>query len=395
MIKTMSKISLSRARSDSDVLVSSGFLNQYMPSANGEYVKIYLYLLQIFQSGGELSFSSMADIFEMTEKDVLRALKYWSGKGVLELTYEDKAISQIRLLSPWEDSKCSSAEAHISPKDTPAAGQSDAAPVPPAASAPEKVPVPAPQPVPAAASAPVPDPISAYVLTPAMIQEAEGSDGFRNLLNLVQIYFKQTLNGIDYEKLIWIYFQLGQDFDACEVLVEYCAGKPKRGSRMRQLEQLTCSCIEQGFLSSKAIRSYLAHTDHCQLIKKALAVPTKDLTANQECYVRRWFEEYGFDEALVSEACVRSEKCENIKDRFTYANTILSDWYDKKVHTMEQVAIQDAIHREENPYPKKSSTKKSPPSGNKFNNFDQRDIDFTEMEAMVFGYDQNQDHTGD
>jgi hypothetical protein len=62
---------------------------------------------------------------------------------------------------------------------------------------------------------------------------------------------------------------------------------------------------------------------------------------------------------------------------------------------MEQVAIQDAIHREENPYPKKSSTKKSPPSGNKFNNFDQRDIDFTEMEAMVFGYDQNQDHTGD
>lgn len=383
----MSTITLSRARSHMDVLVSSGFLTGYMPSANGEYVKIYLYLLHALQLGQELSTSVMADIFEMPEKDVMRALKYWDSKGVLALTYEGKSISHITLLSPWEQRENALAEAAVTTEPAPVRAEAVPAPAKAEIARPESAPAPAYQqkntPV---GIAPAPDPMAAYTLTPAMIQDAENSDSFRNLLNLVQFYFKLTLNTIDYEKLIWIYFQLGQNFDACEVLVEYCADKPKKGNRMRQLEQLACSCIEQELFSAKAIRTHLMHTEHCQLVKDSLGVSQKALATTEQNFVRRWFEDFGFDELLVKEACARTVR-NTETGRFEYADKILTTWYQEKIRTMEQVREQDARFQESRkPYPSSNSASKPRSSSNRFNNFEQRDTDFSEMEAMVFGY---------
>lgn len=381
----MSTITLSRARSHMDVLVSSGFLTEYMPSANGEYVKIYLYLLHALQLGQELSTSAMADIFEMPEKDVTRALKYWDSRGVLALTYEGKSISHIALLSPWEQRTDALEEAAVTTEPAPLKAAS--APGKPKASQLQGAPAPAYQQknCPAGiASAPVP--MAAYTLTPAMIQDAENSESFRNLLNLVQFYFKLTLNSIDYEKLIWIYFQLGQDFDACEVLVEYCADKPKKGSRMRQLEQLACSCIEQELFSAKAIRAHLLYTDHCRLVKEALGVSKKALATTEQQFIHKWFEELGFDDALVKEACARAVR-NTETGRFEYTDKILSTWHQEKIHTLEQVAEQDARFQESRrSHPARSSATKTGSSPNKFNNFEQRDTDFSEMEALVFGY---------
>ena len=49
-----------------------------MADADGEYVKIYLYLLRCMNTPEEsFSISGMADKFEHTEKDIKRALAYW------------------------------------------------------------------------------------------------------------------------------------------------------------------------------------------------------------------------------------------------------------------------------------------------------------------------------
>jgi DnaD/phage-associated family protein len=369
----MSSIRLKRGQSTSDVLVSSGFLNQYMPFANGEYVKIYLYLLQALQLGVDLSPSTMADIFEMPEKDVLRAFHYWQSKGVLALTYEGNSISQITLLSPWKDAP---AQASIPSQQPQAVKASDK-----------------PSAKPSAAS-----PVDAYVVTPVMIAQAGKSDVFLNLCELVKIYFKlPIINSIDYEKLIWIYYQMKQDFDACEVLIEYCAEKPGKGSRMSQLEKLTCCCIDQGLFSAPAIRAHLSHSDHCELVREALGVSKKVLATNEQQFVRRWFEEFGFDDTLVKEACARTVR-NTESGRFEYANRILESWHQEKARTIEQVAALDARFRESRqPYPagaaqtagaSKATTRPSRPSGNKFNNFEQRSTDFSEVEAQLFDHHQ-------
>ena len=77
-------------------LVDNAFIDQYMPEANGEYVKVYLFLLRCGAHGSDLTIAAIADRMECTERDVVRALKYWEKAGLLTLEYDDrKHISGI------------------------------------------------------------------------------------------------------------------------------------------------------------------------------------------------------------------------------------------------------------------------------------------------------------
>ena len=65
--------------------VPDNFIETYMPAANGDYVKVYLYLLYCVKNGKMLSVSSLADYFQCTESDITRALKYWESQDLLSM----------------------------------------------------------------------------------------------------------------------------------------------------------------------------------------------------------------------------------------------------------------------------------------------------------------------
>ena len=56
-----------------------------MTDANDAQLKVYLYIVRMMSANLATSVSDIADRFNYTEKDVLRALKYWKGKGILDL----------------------------------------------------------------------------------------------------------------------------------------------------------------------------------------------------------------------------------------------------------------------------------------------------------------------
>ena len=63
-------------------LVANEFIDTYMAQANGEYVKVYLYLLR--HQREEVTVEAIASALDHTESDVKRALAYWKKKGILE-----------------------------------------------------------------------------------------------------------------------------------------------------------------------------------------------------------------------------------------------------------------------------------------------------------------------
>jgi len=74
------------------------FIEEFMPQAAGEFVKIYIYLLKCAgENCKELSVSRIADVFNNTEKDTVRALKYWERKGLLELTFDGNILTSLSL----------------------------------------------------------------------------------------------------------------------------------------------------------------------------------------------------------------------------------------------------------------------------------------------------------
>lgn len=87
----MADILLKRNSTLAATYVPNTFIDEYMTHADGEFVKIYLYLLRCMASTDTLfSISDVADKFEHTEKDVTRALKYWEKMNLLRLEFNSR-----------------------------------------------------------------------------------------------------------------------------------------------------------------------------------------------------------------------------------------------------------------------------------------------------------------
>ena len=87
-------------------LISNSFIQNHMPSANGNFVKIYLYLVMLCQhadTAGNSSIDALADCFECTESDILRALRYWQKEGLLSFTEQNGEITSIVLSTDATD----------------------------------------------------------------------------------------------------------------------------------------------------------------------------------------------------------------------------------------------------------------------------------------------------
>lgn len=73
-------------------VVSHEFIDKYMAGANGEYVKVYLYVLR--HTGDEITDEKIAEDLEITIGDVSRALAYWNRMGVLDAVDSEEENSQ-------------------------------------------------------------------------------------------------------------------------------------------------------------------------------------------------------------------------------------------------------------------------------------------------------------
>lgn len=82
-------------------MVSNLFIDEYMKSANDAQIKVYLYLLRMMGTHRAASVSDMADQFNHTERDVVRSLRYWEQKGLLNLDFDNSnTLVSIRLCRP-------------------------------------------------------------------------------------------------------------------------------------------------------------------------------------------------------------------------------------------------------------------------------------------------------
>lgn len=99
-----------------DTIVPNQFIDRFMPSANGEFVKVYLYLLRCIHShASNCTISEIADKFNNTEMDIQRALRYWQKEGLLSLEETaDGKLCGIGLL-PFPEDSTDTEEASSSP----------------------------------------------------------------------------------------------------------------------------------------------------------------------------------------------------------------------------------------------------------------------------------------
>lgn len=398
----MSLISLQNSSELEVTILSNRFIDNFMPRANGEFVKVYIYLLRAVSSSPSSSPSSfslehMADRLFCTERDIFRALKYWEGEKILSLTYTtDRQLSGITLLEPFADAghmeSSASSENIFSTAGTsssPVSAQMAAGisqPVALTGSAPKNVSLSSSNSAVSGGTSSELSTSADYIrsLTPDHISELKQNEEVSQLLYIAEQYLAKTLTPTEMQKIFFFYDELHMSADLIEYLVEYCVSRGRKS--MRYIETVALAWTRDGVTTVEMARDASSRfSKDYYTILKAMGISGRNPVENEISYIDTWRKTYGFDLELIQEACSRTVLSTG-QPSFQYADKILSGWKKKNVHTLEDVRLLDAEHKKRQ-LEKAVSRKKQPAaqsqSNNRFNNFHQRDYDFTEYEKRL------------
>lgn len=335
----------------SDYLVIPGyFIDHLMPEANGEFVKVYLYLHRQLSKSEPFSFSGMADQLNCTEGDLIRALKYWKKREVLDFTQSsDDTISDILFL-PLSDSAA----------DNTVSRQKENESVPPSS-----------------ATTGTGQNISAAI-TRSRRDELSSMEEIQELLFVAEQYLGQnTLNATTTDKILYFYDGLHFSVELIEYLIEYCVSNGHNS--IRYIETVAFAWAERGIKTiddaKKSSSSY--HQDYYSVLK-ALGISGRAPAQSEAELIDQWKKNYGFSMEIILEACRRTI-LQTSQPSFPYLDRILTDWNKNGVHSISDIEKLDAAHQRK----KKSQTATPAVSGTKFSNFPQRNYDFSDMEKRL------------
>lgn len=394
----MSLISLQNSSELEVTILSNRFIDNFMPRANGEFVKVYIYLLRaVSSSPSSFSLEHMADRLFCTERDIFRALKYWEGEKILSLTYTtDRQLSGITLLEPFADAghmeSSASSENIFSTAGTsssPVSAQMAAGisqPVALTGSAPKNVSLSSSNSAVSGGTSSELSTSADYIrsLTPDHISELKQNEEVSQLLYIAEQYLAKTLTPTEMQKIFFFYDELHMSADLIEYLVEYCVSRGRKS--MRYIETVALAWTRDGVTTVEMARDASSRfSKDYYTILKAMGISGRNPVENEISYIDTWRKTYSFDLELIQEACSRTVLSTG-QPSFQYADKILSGWKRKNVHTLEDVRLLDAEHKKRQ-LEKAVSRKKQPAaqsqSNNRFNNFHQRDYDFTEYEKRL------------
>lgn len=407
----MTAINISSDIATSFTTVSDIFIDQYMPKANGEFVKVYLYLLRATGSGaGIATISEIADHFSNTEADIIRALNYWASEGILQVqTGADGQIIGINLCS-LSVSGMQAAQSNIQSAVADNAAQNNlqngvvnnatqnnlqnsvvnnaaqnisTANIRMQDSVVEKL----------KRQTTYKPASSQKEYTLDEIKEFRKNPDISELFFIIETYLKHTLSSTDTNMVLYWLDVLHFSTDLVEYLVEYCITKGH--SSLRYMNKVALGWADAGIKTvDQAKDDAAAHSQIYYSVMKALGITGRNLVDSEVSLINKWVGEYGFDIELVKAACSKTISAIQ-KPSFEYTDSILANWKKKDVHTLKDVEVLDANFAKANKASATGSSQgtnaangSSKPksnnssSKNKFNNFNQRNNDYDKLEKL-------------
>lgn len=377
--------------------VANEFIDTYMAAANGEYVKVYLYVLR--HQGEDITIELIADALNHTESDVRRALSYWKKAGVLTASEQGQPVqgepvrpeSGGHTFTRGQDGgQAAVPDLRVEPfqRETGTAGRAEVR-----------------------GMTGMREP--AVVQEPAVVRERTETTGqedgcipvysteqvnrlaqdeeFSQLLYIAQKYMNKVFTPRDCQVFAYLYEGLSMSSELLEYLVEYCVQNGHIS--VRYMETVAMSWHEKGIRTALEAKDYSASYNRDSFaVMKAFGINNRKPAAPEQKLMDKWFRDYGFSREVVLEACSRTITAIH-NPSFQYADKILSDWQKAGVRGLADIKDLDAKRtaaREESGESREKKLQKYDSgvssarqgsgarknSSNQFHNFKQRDTDY-------------------
>ena len=325
-----------------DTPIENIFINDYMPMANGTYVKVYLLGYKYAHdkdSKIEVNNQTIAKHLQIPLDDVLTAWDFWSSKGIIEkmepeeddeYNYKVKFLSLKQLYIKNNPNVFKIKEKQEKTKPTPA--------------------------------------------TPQDLIDANQMPIINEMFNNIDyIMRRQTVTTEKQKILSWI-----QDYNMNPDVIEkaFSYGVEKKGVRnVNYVEAIIRNWYDNGLTNIDAVIEHFKTQDEkyyrYQKVMRSLGFDNRPISQGEMNVIDKWFEEYEFSLELVLKGCENSSKVPN--PSINYIDGVLKSWYGKDIKTIEDIELKDKPkERKEFKVGQQPRARKSSPLQTRFHNFEQR-----------------------
>lgn len=422
----MADVSLYTGEEKNGTYVSNVFIDNYMKQANGEYVKIYLYLLRSLGTADkDFSINGMADALDHTSKDIARALRYWEKENLIRLDYNsDGELTGICLLDPdqMRHPEPMKAQAAMSPKaetagrlesigrmesiekrvDPMGRMESIEKRVDPmgcmeaiekrmesmdqiehmeVTGSKELPPIQAPKIVSMSARrgfATAPD--HSYSMDELTLLRKD--DEVREILFVTESYMGHPLSPTETNTVLYWYDGMLLSSDLIEYLVESCVDRGHRD--IRYMNSVAINWCEEGIdTKEKALLKMQTHSAVYHNVIDAFGIKGRNLSVSERKYIDTWQSEYGFSADIIKAACERTILTAQ-SPSFAYADKILTSWKEEGVMSLSDVkVVDDAFSKRTKARTKSQAKTQNVAKRDRFHNFTGHDYDFDSIESRL------------
>lgn len=303
------------------------FIEDFMPVADGDFVKVYLYAFKHkdSQSDFELTNEILATNLGLHLADVEDAWTYWEGEGLIKKYIKVDGTYDIEFLSLRNYYI-----ENMGPQVR------------------------------------IPDPSP----TDNLVAQME-SDQIRAMFNEVDYHMRRTTTPTEkMEILSWITsYNMGPDM--ISLAFEYCTEKKKKIS-VNYVRAVVMSWYDKGLSTIEAIEEEIKKSDEKYVRKnqvlRKLGLQYRAVSEPEIELINSWYEKYNYDEDLIDQAIKRTANIQ--KPSINYVNSILTKWRKMGIKTSADIEEKDV---------KPKATYK-PSGSNNFNNFQGQSKNYTEEE---------------
>ena len=299
----------------SNTIIPDVFFAEYLSSANGDFIKVYLYILYLSKYNKDIKLNDLSKKLNLSLKTIEEALKYWETENVLTKTPSGYILNDLQEL-----------ELHslYLPKLT---------------SSPEDI--------------------------KKTEQNKTRAKAIENINNLC---FQGMMRPTWYNDIDLWFKKYGFDEEVMIALFNHCF--QRNGTSRNYIQTVAESWAKNNIKTFTDLDNYFLKQENLNTIKKSILKKlglSRQLTQYESAYIEKWVVDYGYSLEVIEIALKKTTSKTN--PNFDYLNKLISDWNDRNLRTAAEVESFILEFKNKNTNIKKLEKATS------YNNYDQRNYD--------------------
>ena len=329
-----------------DTPIENIFITDYMPLANGTYVKVYLLAFKYAndkEDSSSFNNETIAENLKIPLSDVLNAWNYWEEQGIVKKHKSDDeynySVEFMNLKQLYVDKIC--------------------------------------RPLAKEEKKPSSNEDKSYVSNQELV-ELNKDEEYLKMHKEIEKIFGKFVNIADKRKINQWTRQYELSPEMMIQAFSYCVNNKKKKS-MSYIEKTVASWNRAGVKDLDSLAEFLETKEErysiYSRISQSLGFMNRALTEGEMTTIDKWFDEFGFSKEMVLKALENSTKISS--PNISYFDAILEKWHEKGFKTMN-----DIVDDRKSGAKKETTPEKKPSQGtkNKFHNFEQTISEYSEKE---------------